>query len=93
MGILACGYVLLNENGLVMLDDPKFFGATICMLVGSLLFFWSLSGFVITVLTRAKRIYLKGIRPFTLRQIRFPLGGMRAVILFNYGLFGWHGHD
>ncbi len=69
LGILACSYVLLNENGLVMLDDPKFFGATICMLVGSLLFFWSLSGFVITVLTRAKRIYLKGIRPFTLRQI------------------------
>ncbi len=69
IGILAFAYIRLNENGLVMLDDPKFYQATIAMLLGSLLFFWSLSGFVIALITRAKHIYLKGIRPFTVRQI------------------------
>ncbi len=37
-------YEQLIENGLVMLDQPEFIRATIAMLVGSLLFFWSLAG-------------------------------------------------
>lgn len=69
VAILAFAYVRLSENGLVMLDDPKFYEATFAMLLGSLLFFWSLAGFVIAVITRAKRVYYKGIRPFTVRQI------------------------
>lgn len=72
--VLACAiivfaYMRLAENGLVMLDDPAFAEATIAMLVGTLLFFWSLAGLAITLITHSKRMYLKGIRPFTLRQI------------------------
>lgn len=39
------------------------------MLVGSLLFFFSLSGFAIAVLTRLRGVYFKRLRPFTTRQV------------------------
>lgn len=66
---LAYAYTQLIESGLVMLDDPRFIRATIFMLIGSLLFFWSLAGFIIAVITRAKGIYLRGLTMFTVRQI------------------------
>lgn len=69
LGVLAYAYQQLIENGLVMLDDPRFFRATVAMLVGSLLFFWSLAGFVVAVVTRLRGAYLKGLRIFTVRQI------------------------
>ncbi|WP_251212882.1 FtsX-like permease family protein [Adlercreutzia murintestinalis] len=69
LGILAYAYEELIASGMVMLDDPQFIRATICMLVGTFLFFWSLAGFVIAVLTRARGVYLCGLVPFTVRQI------------------------
>ena len=69
LGVLAFAYNRLIVNGLVMLDDPNFYLATAGMLVGSLLFFWSLAGFVVNVLQRARGIYLRGLTVFTVRQI------------------------
>ncbi len=69
IGILAYAYQQLIASGMVMLDDPQFIRATIGMLVGTLLFFWSLAGFIIAVLTRARGVYLRGLVPFTVRQI------------------------
>lgn len=69
VAVLAYAYQQLMENGLIMLDDPTFVRATVFMLLGSLMFFWSLAGFVIAVLTRAKGVYLRGLVPFTVRQI------------------------
>lgn len=69
VGILAVAYHLLIENGMVYLDDPKFTWATVLMLAGSLLFFWSLAGFAIAVITRIRGAYLRGLVPFTVRQI------------------------
>ncbi|WP_304424708.1 ABC transporter permease [uncultured Adlercreutzia sp.] len=69
LGVLAYAYQQLIESGLVMLDDPRFFRATVAMLVGSLLFFWSLAGFVVAVVTRLRNVYLRGLRMFTVRQI------------------------
>ncbi len=69
VALIAYAYQQLVESGMVNLDDPHFIRATICMLVGTLLFFWSLAGFTISVMTRAKGFYLKGLRPFTVRQI------------------------
>lgn len=69
IAVLAYAYQQLMENGLVMLDDPTFTRATVFMLLGSLMFFWSLAGFVIAVLTKAKGVYLRGLVPFTVRQI------------------------
>lgn len=69
LGILAYAYGQLIENGMVMLDDPRFLRATVGMLVGTLLFFWSLAGFVIAVITRLRGVYLRGLRMFTVRQV------------------------
>ena len=66
---LAFAYQQLWANGLVMLDEPEFMRATVFMLLGSLLFFWSLAGFVIAVVTRAQGAYLRGLVPFTVRQV------------------------
>ncbi|MCI8468861.1 MAG: ABC transporter permease [Eggerthellaceae bacterium] len=69
VGILAFAYQQLIESGMIMLDDPRFLRATVAMLVGSLLFFWSLAGFAIAVLTRLRGVYLRGLSLFTIRQI------------------------
>lgn len=69
IGVLAFAYQQLIESGLVMLDDPRFVRATLCMLVGTLMFFWSLAGFVIAVLTRLRGAYLRGLAVFTVRQV------------------------
>lgn len=69
IGVLAFAYNRLIVNGLVYLDDPDFYLATAGMLVGSLLFFWSLAGFVVNVLQRARGVYLRGLTVFTVRQI------------------------
>ena len=69
IAILAYAYEQLIENGLVMMDTQEFLRATVGMLVGSLLFFWSLAGFVIAVLTRLRRVYLRKLRMFTVRQV------------------------
>lgn len=68
IGIIAAAYWQLNENGLVYVDD-QFFLATVLMLIGTLILFWSLAGFVIAVLTRLRGVYLRGLVAFTVRQI------------------------
>ncbi|WP_165252901.1 FtsX-like permease family protein [Adlercreutzia sp. ZJ304] len=69
VGVLAYAYQQLIESGMVMLDDPRFIRATVCMLIGTFMLFWSLAGFVIAVLTHARGVYLRGLVPFTVRQI------------------------
>lgn len=66
--LLACAYWQLAINGLQMADG-HFYAATILMLAGTFLFFFSVAGFTIFALTRAEGFYLKGIRPFTVCQI------------------------
>ncbi len=69
IAVLAYAYEQLIENGLVMLDAPEFARATVGMLVGTLMFFWSLAGFAIAVLTRLRGVYLRKLNLFTVRQI------------------------
>lgn len=66
--ILALAYKDCLDSGIVMLDGT-FWRATVLMLVGTLLLFWSLAGFVIAVITKFRGVYLRGLRPFTVRQI------------------------
>ncbi len=66
---LAFAYEQLIESEMLMMDDPRFLRATIFMLVGSLGFFYSLAGFAVAAITRFRGLYLKKLRPFTLRQI------------------------
>lgn len=67
--LIGLAYWQLDINGMTLMFDTEFQRATVLMLVGSLLFFFSLSGFVIAVLTRLRGVYLKRLRPFTTRQV------------------------
>lgn len=85
--LLVCAYWQLAINGMQVIDG-HFWAATALMLAGTFLFFWSVSGAVIFVLTHASGIYLKGIRMFTVRQIAskvntaFVSMGVVCVLLF-----------
>lgn len=67
--LIGLAYWQLDINGMTLMFDAEFQRATVLMLVGSLLFFFSLSGFAIAVLTRLRGVYLKRLRPFTTRQV------------------------
>lgn len=68
IAILAFAYNRLAENGLLMLDDPKFVQATIAMLIGTLMLFWSGSGIAIAIVGKLKA-YHRGLTAFTMRQV------------------------
>lgn len=68
IGLIAYAYSCLIEDGMLEIGSPLFIRATVFMLVGSLLFFWSLAGFVVAILSRLNGLYLRGIVPFTVRQ-------------------------
>jgi putative ABC transport system permease protein len=67
--ILGAAYYLLNQVGFYLFESPEFIAATALMLVGTLLFFYSLAGFVTATLTHAPGVYLRGLVPFTTGQI------------------------
>ena len=68
IALIAYSYSCLIEDGMVDLGTPLFVRATVFMLVGSLVFFWSLAGFAVGILSRMNGVYLRGIVPFTVRQ-------------------------
>ncbi len=68
IAILALAYHSLATCNMNLMSD-EFFCATILMLVGTLILFWSGSGFVVLILTRFDSVYLRGLRMFTVRQV------------------------
>ena len=68
IAILALAYCTLAASGMNFASD-EFLRATALMLVGTLLLFWSGSGFVVLVLSRSDSVYLQGLRMFTVRQV------------------------
>lgn len=69
IGMIAAAYWFLQQNGMTLIADDDFNRATVLMLLGTLLLFFSLSGFIIAVVTRIRGFYLKKLRPFTTRQV------------------------
>ena len=65
--IIGVSYYLLSENGTVV--NPTFGAATALVCVGTLLFFYSLSGFLLRVIQSIKPLYYRGLNMFTLRQV------------------------
>ena len=68
LGLLAVAYKLVIKVGL----DPTnsmFLGSIVLGVLGTLLLFFSLAGFVLYVLQRNKNVYLKGLNIFVLRQM------------------------
>ncbi|MFQ8600649.1 MAG: ABC transporter permease [Oscillospiraceae bacterium] len=66
--LLGAAYAMIIHNGMMMLD-AEFTGSLILGSVGTLLFFFSLSGFLVKVVQANKRIYLKNLNMFILRQL------------------------
>ena len=66
--LLVLAYQALIKNGLVEMGDDDFRRATVLMLVGTLLLFWSLSGFVIAGAQRLHHVYYHGLAMFDIRQ-------------------------
>ena len=70
--LLACccigaAYYLLVKYGLVM--SPQFYASTALVVVGTIMFFYALSGFLLRVVQGMKSLYYRGLNMFVLRQV------------------------
>ena len=68
VALIGVSYKLLMDNGL-MEPSPEFLAATVLVCVGTVLFFYSLSGFLLKLVQMIKPLYLRGLNMFTLRQL------------------------
>lgn len=66
--LIGVSYWLLIDNGL-MEPSPEFAAATGLVCVGTVLFFYALSGFLLKLVQLVKPLYLRGLNMFTLRQL------------------------
>ena len=66
--LIAVAYKTLLDNGLVA-GDGSFQLATVLVCVGTLLFFYSLAGFLLRVLQSITPVYYRGLNMFVLRQV------------------------
>ena len=65
---LATAYHLMIENG-IMQFNTQFAASIVLGCIGTLLFFLSLSGFLLRVVKSNKKLYFKNLNMFVLRQI------------------------
>lgn len=65
---LGIAYKMVLDIGLA-LDNPKFLVSIILGIIGTILFFFSLTGFILYIVKKNKRIYFKGLNIFTVKQI------------------------
>lgn len=59
IGVIAAAYWQLRENGLLQVDE-HFIAATVLMIVGTVLFFWSVAGFALALFLRSKQLRYRG---------------------------------
>lgn len=69
IGCIAAAYILLRETGFTNGVTPKFYVSTALVVIGTFLFFFSLSGVLLRVGQANKGRYLRGLNMFTLRQL------------------------
>lgn len=80
IAMLAYAYQQLWVNGMSLMFDDEFNRATIFMLIGTFLLFFSIASFAISMFTRAKSAYFHKLRPFTARQIASKVNSSFASI-------------
>lgn len=68
IGFIGYSYYLLKHDALVNIDMKSLI-MVICGSIGTLFFFASLSGFLLRVIQMNKKVYLKDLNMFVLRQI------------------------
>ena len=90
---LAAAYALILNNGIVHVN--LYFALSIILgTVGTLLFFWSLSGILVKIMQRNKRLYFKQLNMFVVRQFSskintnfVSLSVVCIVLLLVIGIF------
>lgn len=90
---LAAAYALILNNGIVQVN--LYFALSIILgTVGTLLFFWSLSGILVKIMQRNKRLYFKQLNMFVVRQFSskintnfVSLSVVCIVLLLVIGIF------
>ena len=68
IAIIALSYYLILSNGMFNINF-KFFSGIACGVIGTLFFFYSLSGILVIVVENNKKIYYKNLNMFVLRQL------------------------
>lgn len=66
--IIGVSYKLLMDNGLLNVNE-QFIAATVLVCVGTVLFFYSLAGFLLRVTQMVRPLYLRGLNMVFLRQL------------------------
>ena len=66
---LVTAYKLILEVGLLGIKDKKFLISILLGVLGTFLFFFSLSGFILYIVKKNKKIYFKGLNIFIVKQI------------------------
>ncbi len=72
VALIGFSYHLLIENGLLE-PSPEFLAATIIVCIGTWLFFYSLSGFLLRLIQWIRPLYFRGLNMFTMRQLNAKL--------------------
>ncbi|MGO5053782.1 FtsX-like permease family protein [Lachnospiraceae bacterium LCP25S3_G4] len=65
---LGVAYYLIIKNGMAS-PTPGFYASIVLGIIGTFLFFLSLSGFLLRVIKANKKVYFKGLNMFVLRQV------------------------
>ena len=90
---LVAAYALILNNGIIHVN--LYFALSIILgTVGTLLFFWSLSGILVKIMQRNKRLYFKQLNMFVVRQFSskintnfVSLSVVCIVLLLVIGIF------
>ena len=77
--MIGVSYKLLVDNGLLSLS-PQFGAATVLVCAGTVLFFWSLSGFLLRIVQSSKALYYRGLNMFALRQLNAKVNTTFATL-------------
>ena len=68
IGVLSFAYYQVTEN-IMNLEFNQFLGCILLGIIGTIMFFYGVSGFILRLVRANKKIYLKGLNMFVLRQI------------------------
>ena len=93
MIILGVAYYLIIDNGMLFINE-KFLTAVILGIIGTVLFFFSLSGLLTVLISRSKKIYYKNLNMFVVRQLGsnintnfISVSVVSIVLLLTIGVF------
>ncbi|MGN1457911.1 MAG: FtsX-like permease family protein [Acutalibacteraceae bacterium] len=93
MIILGVAYYLIIDNGMLYINE-KFLTAIILGIIGTVLFFFSLSGLLTVLISRSKKLYYKNLNMFVVRQLGsnintnfISVSVVSIVLLLTIGVF------